>query len=689
VLNKEQQQTAWVAAILVLGTVLLYAPVAGFAFINFDDGLYLFQNPQLKDGFSWRAFAWCFQAGYASNWHPLTWLSHLLDCQLFGLKPGPPHVVNAVLHAANAVILFVTLKRMTQAPWRSAMVAALFAWHPLRVESVAWVAERKDVLSAFFWMLSLYAYVLYVEESRVRGPRRNGFYTLALVLFACGLMSKPMVITLPAALLLLDWWPLGRWGKDQPIPFYWLLWEKLPFFLLAGGSCVMTLIAQDRGGAVATLNIVPWAARVGNAVVSYPAYLGKLFWPEHLSVIYSLVFQLPWLEIALAAGFVVGVTIAAGVFRLSRPYWLTGWLWFLGTLLPVIGLVQVGGQSMADRYTYIPSIGILIIVCWGMDDLTRPWPGRTPYLTALAAVLLTACAWQTNAQVKYWRNSGMLFQHSLALDPDNYLARCSYACYLRDQGELEPARLECQRAIRTAPSYVFGYSYLSGILQMEGKKDEALSVLRESLKIRPDFSQARCDLAQLLLEKSLIAEAESELQAGLKFDPDDAGLHLFLGYALARQSKFEPAEAQFAQAARLDPENPASHFQWALVLAAQRKTAAAVDQYRAALRLQPDFANALNNLAWLLAGSPDAGLRDGPEAVRLAARACALTQTNDAAKIQTLANACATAGHFDEAIAWAQKATEVALAHGQTNLAEQTSELQKLYHARRPYYDYP
>jgi Flp pilus assembly protein TadD len=224
---------------------------------------------------------------------------------------------------------------------------------------------------------------------------------------------------------------------------------------------------------------------------------------------------------------------------------------------------------------------------------------------------------------------------------------------------------------------------------MEGKKDEALSVLRESLKIRPDFSQARCDLAQLLLEKSLIAEAESELQAGLKFDPDDAGLHLFLGYALARQSKFEPAEAQFAQAARLDPENPASHFQWALVLAAQRKTAAAVDQYRAALRLQPDFANALNNLAWLLAGSPDAGLRDGPEAVRLAARACALTQTNDAAKIQTLANACATAGHFDEAIAWAQKATEVALAHGQTNLAEQTSELQKLYHARRPYYDYP
>jgi Tfp pilus assembly protein PilF len=309
-------------------------------------------------------------------------------------------------------------------------------------------------------------------------------------------------------------------------------------------------------------------------------------------------------------------------------------------------------------------------------------------LATLAVVILAACALQARVQVKYWRNSGTLFQHALAIDPDNYIAHCSYGCYLRDQGQLEPARIECQRAVQLAPIYVPAYTYLSGILELEGKEDEALSVLREGLKIRPDFSDARCDLAKLLLEKNLDREAEKELKEGLKFDLDDSQLHLFLGYALARQGKYESAEEQFAEGARLDPENPASHFQWALALAAQHQTAAAIAQYRAALRLQPDFANALNNLAWLLASSSDATFRDGPEAIRLASRACLLTQTNDAVKIQTLANACAAAGDFDQAVVWAQKATEIALAHGQTNVAAQTIELQKLYHARRPFYEY-
>jgi tetratricopeptide (TPR) repeat protein len=685
---KDQQRTVGVAAVLILGTALLYWPVAAFDFINFDDGLYVFNNDHLKNGFSWLGLRWCFQIGYAGYWHPLTWLSHMLDCQLFGLNPGPPHIVNVLLHAFNSALLFLVLKRLTQTFWRSAMVAALFAWHPLRVESVAWVAERKDVLSALFWMLALWAYVRYAEKLKSRIPNSKFYYGLTVLFFALGLMAKPMIITLPCVLLLLDWWPLGRFAPDAPKPYSRVILEKMPLFLLAAGSGILTVIAQNKGGAVATLEFVPLDTRVLNGLVCYLRYVEKLFWPANLSVIYPLVFKLPTLEVVLALVFLAGISAVALSFWKSRPYWLVGWLWFLGVLFPVIGFVQAGGQSMADRFTYLPSIGIFIIVCWAAHDLTRGWRRQRALLMPVAALALAACAMQTNAQVRYWRNSGTLFRHALAIDPDNYIAHSSYGCYLRDLGQLEQARIECQRAVEIAPIYVMGYTFLSSVLEMEGKKEDAMAALRDGLKIRPDFSGARCDLARLLFEKNLYLEAEAELEEGLKFDPTDPGLHLFLGHALAGQGKYEAAEEQFSQGARLDPQDPAIHFQWALTLAAQRKIPGAIAQYRAALQLQPDFANALNNLAWLLAANPDPALRDGAEAVQLASRACALTHTNEAIKIETLANACAEAGRFEDAVAWAQKASEVALAHGQTNVAEQNLELQKLYQSHRPFYEY-
>jgi tetratricopeptide (TPR) repeat protein len=687
-LAKEQQRTVWVVAVLILGTALLYWPVAGFDFTNFDDNLYILNNDHLNKGFTWAGLTWCFQASYAGYWLPLTWMSHMLDCQLFGLHPGPPHVVNVLLHATDSCLLFLVLKRLTRTFWRSAMVAALFAWHPLHVESVAWVAERKDVLSALFWMLALWAYVRYVDVLKSDACHFRFFYGLTLLFFALGLMAKPMVITLPCVLLLLDWWPLGRMGADKPKPYARLILEKLPFFLLAAGSGVITTIAQAQGNGVASLKFVTLATRICNGLVSYLRYVEKLFWLANLSVIYPLVLKLPAREVVLALGFVAGISVVALILRKSRPYWLMGWLWFLGTLFPVIGLVQVGAQSMADRFSYIPSIGIFIIVCWAANDLTRQWRGRPAFLTLLAAAALAACAARTHAQVRYWQNSGTLFRHALAIDPDNYIAHGWYGCYLRDLGQLEPARIQCQQAVEIAPTFLLGYTFLSGVLEMEGRKDGAIAALRAAVKIRPDYSDARCDLAKLLFEKNLYLEAQSELEEGLKLDPTDPDLHLFLGHALAARRQYEAAEEQFSEGARLAPRDPASHYQWALALAAQQKIPAAMAQYRAALQLQPDFPNALNNLAWLLSASPEAQLRDGAQAVQLASRACALTHTNEAIKIETLANACAEAGRFEEAVAWAQAARQVALAHGQTNVAEDTLELQKLYQARRPFYQY-
>jgi tetratricopeptide (TPR) repeat protein len=689
VFAKEKQQTVWVAVVLVLGTAVLYLPVAGFDFINLDDVLYVVQNPHVKNGLNWPALAWCWQAGYAGYWHPLTWLSHLLDCQLFGLNARPPHVENVLLHAANAVMLFVALKRMTGVLGRSAMVAALFAWHPLRVESVAWVAERKDVLSAFFWMLAMWTYVRYVEEFNVRNRKFKWFYALTLVFFALGLMAKPMVITLPCALLLLDWWPLNRLRTAEHNSWPRLILEKLPFFILTAASGVVTMIAAKRGDGGPSLNFLPLSIRISNALVSYARYVEKLVWPSHLSVFYRQDFKVPVWEVTLAAVFLASVTIAALVFRKSRPYWLMGWLWFLGTLVPVIGLVQAGSQAMADRFCYIPSIGLFIIVCWMAGDLTRQRPGRSAWLAVSALAALLACAEQTQAQLSYWRNSETLFQHALAIDPDNYVAHSCYGCYLRDYGQLERARIECQRALEIAPDYVMGYKFLSDVLEKQGNKEEAIRVVRASLKMRPDLSNTRCDLATLLLEKGLYAEAQTELEEGLILHPHDAELYFLLGSALARQRKDEAAEEQFAQAALLAPADARSHFQWALALADQHRMREAIGQYRAALQIQPDFANALNNLAWLLASNSDPQFRDGPEAVRLASRACALTRTNDALKIGTLAAACASTGRFEEAVAWAQKAREVALDHGQTNVAAQNLRLQKLYETHQPFYEGP
>jgi hypothetical protein len=439
-LTPDRRRTVFICLVLALGTALLYWPATSFDFIYFDDPLYVVTNPHLNHGWSWPGLAWCFQAGYAANWHPLTWMSHMLDCQWFGFKPAGPHAVNLLLHAANSVLLFLLLKRLTNTVWRSAMVAALFAWHPMHVESVAWIAERKDVLSTLFWLLTIWAYCNYAKK--------GGFarYFATLLLFIFGLMAKPMVVTLPFVLLLLDWWPLARFQSKTETAlksrrFIWL--EKLPFLLLAVASCVLTIIAQQRGGAISSFARVPMMERLINSSVDYLRYAAKLFWPVDLSVIYPLLGGWEKWELAATAIFIIVISVVAVVFLRTRPYWMVGWLWFLGTLVPVIGLVQVGSQSMADRYTYIPSIGLFILVSWGVYDFTRTRRFHQMGLGVAALAVLAACVLLTEKQLRFWKNSGTLFRHALVVDPNNYLVHTYYGAWLREQHQLEQARLEC------------------------------------------------------------------------------------------------------------------------------------------------------------------------------------------------------------------------------------------------------
>jgi len=548
---------------LGLGTIALYSPAAGFDFLNYNDLDYVAENYRINPGWSVSGLIWSFQAGYACNWHPVTWWSHMLDCQLYGLNPGAHHLTNIVIHAANSVLLFLLLQRMTGATWRSAMVAALFAWHPMHVESVAWIAERKDVLSTFFWLLTLWAYTRYAENLKSRISSFAFFYSLALFFYALALMSKPMVVTLPCLLLLLDWWPLRRfqtpsfqeqgpaaalsdpgWGR--------LLTEKIPFFVMAGCCVVLTIVAQTRGTAIQSLGTVSLHFRMYNAVVSYWRYLGKLVVPVNLAVIYPIGPGHRSVLLAAGAGLLlVAVSATVLAFRLTRPYWFVGWFWYLGTLVPVIGLIQVGAQTMADRYTYVPSLGIFVILCWTAYDYAKNWR-HGPLVLGWAAVLaLGACAAVTMKQLQYWRNGGTLFAHAIAVTRDNYIAHGAYAEYLIGENKLEDARIECQRALDIWEGYWAGHFFQGVILYRNGAYDDAEKELEWALGQRWGAQRAQEYLGRIALARNSPIKAEVEFRKELQINPDVPSAHCELGKALALQGKREAARKEFEEALRL------------------------------------------------------------------------------------------------------------------------------------------
>ncbi|HZM06071.1 MAG TPA: tetratricopeptide repeat protein [Candidatus Saccharimonadales bacterium] len=689
----ERRRTCFICLVIALGTLVLYAPAFKYGFINFDDPEYVVNNAHLAHGFSWAAVKWCFQPGYASNWHPLTWLSHMLDCQWYGLQPGGHHITNVIIHAVNSMLLFLALQRMTKTFWRSAMAAMLFAWHPLRVESVAWISERKDVLSALFWLLTIIAYLRYVERrSKIR-------YGVVLLLFALGLMVKPMLVTLPFVLLLLDWWPLGRFNskrgstqrqiqkdskREAPSTIRQLILEKLPFVIMAVVCCFLTVIAQRREDSLISLTDYPLGIRWASAVISYFTYIAKTIWPSALSVIYPIRHGILISQFAVACSSLICFSVLVIRFRKTSPYLLVGWLWYLGALVPVIGIVQVGSQSMADRYTYIPSIGLFMMLCWGLYDLCRAWRYHRTLMTLLSSTALLACWIDARGQLQCWENSGVLFAHSLKLDPDNYIARTFYGAFLRDENELEQARSELERVVRDAPYYPLGHVILGQILLSEGDLDGAAAQMRLGVNLRPNQTWARLQLGKVFLAQKLPKLAADELAKALECDPRNYEVRGLLGTALEAQGRFEDAEAQFAEAAQLAPQSAEAHYQLALDFSREEKTGEAVVQYKVAVELDPKFSEALNNLAWILATDPHPEIRNGVEAVELATKACALVPSQPM-MIGTLASAYAEVGRFDEAVALAQKASDLALAQGRKQVAAKNLELLKLYRARQAY----
>jgi tetratricopeptide (TPR) repeat protein len=633
---------------LAVITAAVYLPVRHYEFINYDDDVYVTLNPHLRNGLSWEAAEWSFAAGliYSSPnvdyWRPLSYLSHALDIKMFGSDPAGHHLMSLAIHVAATISLFWVLNLMTGARWRSAFVAALFALHPLHVESVAWIAERKDVLSGLFFILTLGAYVRYAQgRSRVesRGssagpsslaldPRPSTLdYCLVLLFFTLGLMSKPIVVTLPFVLLLLDYWPLRRFAGSLAANEYYrsslrsqfpiktvrrLVVEKLPFFLLAMGLSVFAFHSQKAIGA-ATLLHVSLPARIGNALASYAAYILNLFWPVDLAVFYPYHIALPVWQVAGALALLTGITFLALVAARRCPWLPVGWFWFLGMLLPVIGILQVGAQARADRYTYLSSIGFFLMVTWTVGELCPLRRHRKLVLGAAMAIILailTACA---SIQIACWRNSESLWTHALACTSDNVVAR-----------------------------YHLGLAFFQ-----QRRADEAITQFQMALEIQPDYAEARYNLGTVLLQQKRMDEAITQLQKALEIKPDNASPHKNLGIAFLKQGRLDEAIVHFKKS----------------------------------LAIRPDQVEIQNNLAWLLATSPQASLRNGIQAVELAQRANQLTGAKNPNFLCTLAAAYAEAGRFSEAVETAQRALPLARAQYNTALADDIQSQLKLYQA--------
>ena len=651
--GKDKSWAALVCVALAAATLVVFWGARQCQFVNYDDPAYIASNEAIQHGLTAQSVRWAFQTGAASNWHPLTWLSHMADVDLYGMEPAAHHLTSVLLHAINGVMLFLILRRMTGALWRSAFVAAVFALHPLRVESVVWVSERKDVLSTLFWMLTVWAYVRHAEKFKVQGSMFKVFYGLSLVFFAFGLMSKPMLVTLPFVLLLLDYWPLAR----LPLGMAGLVKEKIPFFILAVASSVVTFLVQRHGGAVSSLTGVPVGARVGNAFISYVRYVAKMFWPARLSPLYPHPGYWPWWEVGGAVVLMAAVT--AWVIRRARsqPYLLVGWFWFVGMLAPTIGLVQVGIQSMADRYSYVASVGLLIMLTWGAAD----WMGTHRWVLATAAALaLGACAILTTRQVAFWRTSETLFTHAVEVTDNNYLAYNNLGFDFSNRGEMERAMVyfqkaldinsnydeahnnlgyalaalgrdqeatneyikalslnprlteahnnlgialghlglsdagihEYQVALEENPRHAGAHNNLGVALAMRGQLDEAIAQFRLSIACQENYLSAHSDLGNALAMKGDLAGATREYEFCLKMDAKDPQVHNNLGNVLAQQGKLEEAIAQYGIALNLKPDNPEAHFNLGFCLAKQGRRAEAKEQCILALRQRPNYPEA-------------------------------------------------------------------------------------------------
>jgi protein O-mannosyl-transferase len=582
-----------ISAALAVLTLLIYCPTFNYPFVNYDDPVYVFKNPHVQAGLTADGVRWAFTAFDCGNWHPLTWLSLQLDVDLYGgLRPGGFHLTNVLLHVTNTLLLFLVLGRMTGAVWRSAVVAALFALHPLHVESVAWVAERKDVLSTLFWMLTLAAYLFYVRQPSIRR------YLLVMLALGLGLLAKPMLVTLPCVLLLLDYWPLRRVGL---LTRGRLLLEKVPLFALALASCVVTFLAQVHGQAVAPLEAVPPAARLANAVLAYAGYLGKMLWPMHLAVHYPLAGPDVPVARALGAGLILVVItlLVLGPGR-RRPYLTVGWLWYLGTLVPVIGLVQVGSQALADRYTYVPLIGLFLLLTWGVADLAAAWRLPRGYLVGATAATLSACVVLTWIQVGYWESTLRLWEHAAAVTENDLLAQMNLGTCYHQQGKLSDAKREFEKAVAINPNLAEAHANLGNVLADLGRREQAVAEYRKAITLDPESAWPHFNLGVALAALGRHEEALAEFQKTITLDSESPWPHTNLGNVLRDLGRDEEALAEYRRAIALDPEDPLPHNNVGIVLVELGRHEEALAEYRRAITLDPKDAQPHINLAGAL-----------------------------------------------------------------------------------------
>ena len=586
--NIQQNLPLIISLLLIAAILLAYWQVKDFDFICFDDKPYVTENHHVQTGLTVKGFVWAFTTFHASNWHPLTWLSHMLDCELYGLNPMGHHWTSLQIHLTNTLLLFFILQYMTGALWRSAFVAALFALHPLHVESVAWVAERKDVLSTFFGLLTILSYCFYVKQP-------NKYKYLVIILFlSLGLMAKPMLVTLPFLLLLLDFWPLGRLRFATASR---LVLEKIPLFVPVVISSCLTFMAQQSSGAVKPLESFSLTVRVANAFVSYASYAVKAIWPHNLTVFYPHPGNaLPMWQVFGAILLIGGASFLAIRSLKKYPYIAVGLFWYLGMLVPVIGLVQVGPQAMADRYTYIPMTGLFIIISWGFSDLSTKWHYRKIVLALFAVIILSALTVSTFFQLGYWRNSIALFEHAVNITENNYLAHNNLGAALLEKGKSDEAVLHIKEALRIEPGCKAALYNLGAALSAQGKLDEAVRHYNDVLKINPKDAVVHNNLADVLSAQGKLNEAVLHYNEALKIDPDYASAHCGFGSLLIKQKKFKEAMFHLAEAIRIDPDYAEAYNDIGVIFSRQEKLKEASTFFSRALQLKPDFTQARKNL---------------------------------------------------------------------------------------------
>lgn len=623
--TSERQSSPWTSFGICLALAAITFAVFGqtlhHGFVNFDDGAYVYENPMVAQGVTLKGMGWAFTYGEIGHWHPLTWLSHMADCQMYGLKPAGHHLGNVLLHTAAVLLLFLTLCQMTGALWRSAFVAAVFAIHPLRVESVAWIAERKDVLSGAFFMLTLCAYARYA-----RRPSRAGSILVA-VLYGLGLLCKNTLVTLPFVLLLLDWWPLRRVrldrGKENATGLFaaygGLIKEKIPLFLLSIASCAATVLVPEK---VFASDRIALAGRIGNALCSYCIYLKQMVFPVGLGIPYfNPPGGMPVWQIGLSAILLAAITIFAWVYRRRCPYLLVGWLWYVGMLVPMIGLVQISYYVRADRYTYLPAIGLAMAGTWGVADWNASWKHRRPVLGVLMVAVISALMVRAWNQTTYWKNNETLWQHSVECTADNYIAHNNLGDILMQKGKLEEALGQFQTALRIKPDYVEARYNIGVDFGKMGKLDEAMTNYQKALEIEPDYAEAQNNLGNALGEKGRLDEAIVHYEKALKIKPDYAEAHNNLGDALRRQGKVNDAISHFEQAFQIKPDFAGAHYNDGIALSQDGKLNEAVAQYQEALAIEPKFAEAHFKLgtAFLQAGLVEQAVAEYQTALQIKA----------------------------------------------------------------------